>query len=1001
MKRFLLSLVFFSFVLGQTEPLVDIQHVTPRVFLLKNGIVHTQPGQTIDNGCVLIRNGLIEYVGNETPRADDATVVDLAGAHLYAGFIDSWLEVDTKDVKPTFRSHWSSKVHPEWVTADFYQAEEKFVEKLRSQGFTSIHAVPGSGIFRGQSSLIALDRDARVIKSSISQILDFETGSWESTEYPGALLGTIAVMRQTLYDGDWYGQAQDIYAKYPDLNEPVKEDLALDAIASARRNNSPFMFQTDQDLDATRAMAVAREFNLDLWLLGSGFEYRRLPQISQAHPFVVVPVDYPGKPDVANPNRSLQYTTDQLKHWDMAPDNAARLAEAGILIAVTTNGLKDVGRFHANLVRSVRRGLSETTALEALTTAPAKRFGLDQTYGKIQAGFTANFTVVDGSYFTEDAEVRSVWIGGVEYPVQPKLKPDFTGNWSIDIGNLAGKLSFTGKTNKLKGSLQIDSLKLKLREVAVDGDRISWLIEADTLIFSDVTRFAGQIAGAGLSGYAYFSDNNIVSWSAGNRTPAKADKPNENNGESKSDLTVFSPEGAYGFEQTPEQPYAVLVNNATIWTSGPLGILKDWDMLVVDGKIKKIARDITIPRGGAVLIEGSGKYITPGLIDAHSHSAASSINEGTQSVTAEVRIQDVLDPDDISIYREMAGGLTMANILHGSANVIGGQNAVIKLRWGTDADGLLFQNSPPGIKFALGENVKQSNWGDKAVTRYPQTRMGVETILRDAFTRAQDYRRNWDAYNKNSKWQKTLIPPRKDLELDALVEVLEGKRLVHCHSYRQDEILMLTRVAEDFGFTVATFQHVLEGYKVAERMAQHGAGGSCFTDWWAYKFEVYDAIPYNGTLMQGAGVLVSFNSDSDELARRMNLEGAKGIKYGGMTEIEALNTVTINPARQLKIDKWVGSLEEGKDADFVVWSGNPLSTQTICEQTWIDGRQYFSLEKDAQLVQRDQALRQSLIQKILKSKNDDSPSMAPDQSPEDPGDACLAGDDNSWKGGSR
>ena len=438
--------------------------------------------------------------------------------------------------------------------------------------------------------------------------------------------------------------------------------------------------------------------------------------------------------------------------------------------------------------------------------------------------------------------------------------------------------------------------------------------------------------------------------------------------EKRSELSVFYPEGTYGLENPHLESQTVLIQNTTVWTCGNLGKLEGVDILFKDGKVKEIGKDLNTPKG-VLKIDGSGKHITPGLIDCHSHSAAFSINEGTQSITAEVRIQDVLNSDDITIYRQLAGGLTMANILHGSANTIGGQNAVIKLRWGTTPENLLYKNAIPGIKFALGENVKQSNWGDDNTTRYPQTRMGVEQILRDAFTTAVEYRSKWDNYRNNKKKWKKKVPPRRDLELDALVEILQGERQIHCHSYRQDEILMLTRVAEDFGFTMGTFQHVLEGYKVADRLKEHGAHASTFSDWWAYKYEVIDAIPYNGTLMTNVGITVSFNSDSRELARRMNTEAAKGVKYGGLSEQEALKLVTINPAIQLGINKWVGSLEIGKDADFVIWNDHPLSTSAICEQTWIDGIQYFSRDIDIKLKQRDSELRNQLVRKILSKKS--------------------------------
>jgi N-acetylglucosamine-6-phosphate deacetylase len=426
------------------------------------------------------------------------------------------------------------------------------------------------------------------------------------------------------------------------------------------------------------------------------------------------------------------------------------------------------------------------------------------------------------------------------------------------------------------------------------------------------------------------------------------------------------PPGEYGRTALPDQPTNLLIRGATIWTCGPHGKIENADLLISKGKIVQVRQNLTAP-AGAMIIDANSKHITPGLIDAHSHSGISgNVNEGTQAVTAEVRIGDVIDSHDIAIYRELAGGLTAANQLHGSANPIGGQNSVIKLRWGMQPEEYKISDAPPGIKFALGENVKQSNWGDQFTTRYPQTRMGVEQIIRDRFKAALDYEKEWQTYT-SLKNNQGIIPPRRDLELETLLEILRGKRLVHSHSYRQDEILMLVRVAEDFGFQIATFQHVLEGYKVAEALAHHGAGASSFSDWWAYKFEVYDAIPYNGTLMHNAGVVVSFNSDSDELARRMNLEAAKAVKYGGVSEEEALKFVTLNPAKQLRIDHRVGSLEPGKDADFVIWSGSPLSTYSLCEQTWIDGRKYFDIEEDKAMRKQVEAERARLIQKVLAS----------------------------------
>jgi len=441
--------------------------------------------------------------------------------------------------------------------------------------------------------------------------------------------------------------------------------------------------------------------------------------------------------------------------------------------------------------------------------------------------------------------------------------------------------------------------------------------------------------------------------------------------------TVLYPPGVQGRSGLPEQPVYVVFQNTTLWTSGPDGILKDADLIVHNGMIQKIGIDLIVPEG-ATVIDASKWQLSPGLIDCHSHMATDSgINESTQAVTAEVRIGDFIDAGDITIYRQLAGGLTSANVLHGSANPIGGQNQVIKLRWGGIYDDLKFADAPAGIKFALGENVKQSNWeGPK--TRYPQTRMGIEQLFRDRFNSAQAYDAAWKSWNK----ERTGLPPRRDLELDAIAEILRGERWIHCHSYRQDEILGLLRVLDEYDIKIGSLQHILEGYKVADAIAKHGGTASTFSDWWAFKMEVYDAIPYNGALLHSQGVNVSFNSDDAELGRHMNHEAAKAIKYGGVEPIEALKFVTLNPAKQLRIDSKVGSLEIGKHADIAVWSGSPLSTLARCEQTWIDGRKYFDRKWDAETRKRDFTLHQSLVQKILDSGEaaGDKSSLADDPS---------------------
>jgi imidazolonepropionase-like amidohydrolase len=413
-------------------------------------------------------------------------------------------------------------------------------------------------------------------------------------------------------------------------------------------------------------------------------------------------------------------------------------------------------------------------------------------------------------------------------------------------------------------------------------------------------------------------------------------------------------------------PRTLLLRNATIWTAGRDGRLEGADLLVREGKIEKVGRGLKAPEGAFVL-DATGKHITPGLVDCHSHIAIrGGVNEGSNNVTAEVRIQDVVDPTDVNIYRQLAGGVTAAHLLHGSANSIGGQDAIVKLHWKAPAERMLLPGAPPGIKFALGENPKRSNFrAPDAPPRYPATRMGVMESIRERFQAARDYLREWEEYRKRSKAdQERAKPPRRDLQLEAIGEILRGERRIHSHAYRQDEMLALMRLAEQFGIRIATFQHALEAYKIADEIAAHGAGVSTFSDWWAYKLEAYDAIPYNGALLHDRGVLVSFNSDSAELARRLNLEAAKAIRYGGLSEQEALSLVTIGPARQLGVDGRIGSLEPGKDADFVVWSGPPLSVYSIVEQTWVDGRLEFDRQLDlAQREQREKE-REELIRAI-------------------------------------
>src|SRR5256886_14672428 len=437
----------------------------------------------------------------------------------------------------------------------------------------------------------------------------------------------------------------------------------------------------------------------------------------------------------------------------------------------------------------------------------------------------------------------------------------------------------------------------------------------------------------------------------------------------------------------PDVQPVILIQNATVLTVTQ-GTIEHGSVLIKDGKISEVGPNVKAP-SGAQIIDGTGMFVTPGIIDCHSHIAVDgSVNEGSVSVSSIANIAEVLDSDDVSIYRDLAGGVTTANVLHGSANSIGGQTVVIKLRWGQPAAKLPFEGALPGIKFALGENPKRSNFSVPGrEKRYPASRMGVEETIRAAFTEARDYKNAWDAYNKKvAAGEKTLIPPRRDLRLDELVEVMEGKRYVRSHCYREDELLMLLRVAKEFGFKVRTFQHVLEGYKVADELAAADVGASTFSDWWAYKVEAYDAIPYNAALMTQRGVVVSINSDDAEEATHLNQEAAKSMKYGGLSHDEALKMVTLNPAMQLGIDKRVGTIDVGKDADLAIYNRDPLSAYAVVQKTLVDGRVYFGLRRDtAERAEREKE-KKALIDKFRKAAEKKPEEKKPDAAGQKPGE---------------
>jgi imidazolonepropionase-like amidohydrolase len=980
MKHPLLLLLVCCTILSaqSTVPPEGIRKNTPAVHALKNLTIVPAPGKKIEKGTIVIRDGVIQAVGAGVAVPADAREWDCTGMTAYAGLIDLYTDYGQpkskpqpeKQESPRGANYWNPNIIADQSVARTFMPDKEAAEKMRAAGFTTVLSVPQNGIMKGSSALVNLGDDlpnTQLLRSNVFQHTNISYQNF-GDGYPDSHMGTIALIRQTLIDAQWYAEALKRYAKNPNQPRP-EENVQLAALDKAAAGKQMIVFETTDELKAMRAGMIAKEFSLQWMLRGSGYEYRRVDAVKQLNVPVILPVNFPDAPIVETPEDAFNTGYEELRHWDFASENPARLKKAGVTIALTTSMLKDVSKFRQMVKTAIDCGLNSIDALAAVTTVPAQLAGVEKQLGTIEQGKIANIVLTDGDLFAEKTKIRESWIEGNRYEVSTPVLPDLRGTWSVVVTRSAGITDTLAA--EVEGKPDASTVKLKRGQKSVQARSfsfaqkvLSFAVDGDSLGWPGIVQFSGSGDAALLSGLFEMPEGRSGRWSA-ERIKAYEEKPDT----IKPGVPVCStneiliPDGAFGRTELPKQQ-DVLVKNATIWTSGPQGKLEGADLLIVKGKIAKIGKGLTAS-SGIVVIDAKGKHVTAGLIDAHSHTAISEgVNEAGQAVTAEVRIGDVINCDDINIYRQLAGGLTTINQLHGSANAIGGQNQVSKLRWGMLPEQMKFEGAMPGIKFALGENPKQSNWGEKYTTRYPQTRMGVEQIIRDEFTAAREY----DKAMASASADASLIPPRRDLELETLAEILNRKRLIHSHCYRQDEIMMLMKVSDDFGFQIGTLQHILEGYKVADEIAKRGIGASAFSDWWAYKYEVVDAIPYAGKLMHDAGVLVSYNSDSNEMARRMNLEAAKGVKYGGLSETDALNFVTINPAKQLRIDSRVGSLEVGKDGDFVVWSGHPLSTYTVCEQTWIEGRRFFDKDEDAVMRTDLQKKKADLIQKALKSQ---------------------------------
>ena len=849
---------------------VNDPQVTRYTFI--NATIYVTHSQVVQNGILEIEDGKIKAVKKAGEKYDTtAIVIDLEGKYIYPSFIDisssyGMLAVPEKkkpDGKPQYNTNtkgpygWNEAIKPERNAAEIFTADEKAAEELRALGFGAVSTFQADGIARGTSALVTLNSEKEnkvLLKENAAACFSFKKGS-SGQAYPSSLMGSVALVRQTFYD------AQAYKSGYFD-----EKNLSLQALNN--QLNLPMLFEASSRWDILRIQKIGQEFGYSFIVRTNGDEYLLVDVLKRNPVNLVVPVNFP-KPLEINGYfdvHSANYL--DLKHRAQATWNPFLLEYNKIGFALTADGLKDKKDFLPNLREAIACGLHDTTALKALTIIPAQYLKVSEQLGTLEKGKLANFIITNGKVFDKHTVVLENWVKGIQYKVAGTPDGDLAGVYDLTMdGARLTQLSFSVKDNKLNIKPKDSTYKIAKVKYSNDSKQVSFDLKTKT----ETYYLSGWNENKAYKGTAINSNGGTVNW---NLVYARADSAKKEPKDSVKLLPVFS---NLPYNYAARDTNTFMIRNVTVWTNEKEGVLRNVDVLVVNGKIHTIG---TVPSNvfpqGARIINGSGKHLTPGIIDEHSHIAVmGGVNEGSQSVTAEVRIEDVINAEDINIYRQLAGGVTTSQLLHGSANAIGGQSAVIKLKWGQLPDSLLFPGVAPRIKFALGENVKQANWGENVTERFPQTRMGVEEVFEDAFTRALEYEKAMADF----KAGRIKVAPPKNIQLEALLEVLKGKRLVTCHSYNQQEINMLIKVAEKFGFKINIFTHVLEGYKVADKIKAHGAGASSFSDWWGYKMEVNDAIPYNAALLHKAGVITCINSDDAEMGRRLNQEAAKTVFF--------------------------------------------------------------------------------------------------------------------------
>ncbi len=991
----LISFLSLENLLAQeTFPINGVEDNRENYYAFFNANIVVDYNTTVENGTLIIKNGKIISVGKDINIPNGVRKFDLNGNFIYPSFIDLYSDygiVKNKSnrssggrmssyTNPQMLSNkdgpfsWNESIRPEYNSVENIKFDQKKSNILRKEGFGSVVSHNMDGIMRGTGTFISLSNDVEqniIFSEKASNHFSFMKGS-SRQRYPSSLMGAVALMKQSFFDAEWYKA---------NSGKLSQTNLSLSSINDNK--GLPKIIEVSDKLRVLLAQKIEKEVGVKFLIKGQGDEYQRINEIKEGNSNLIIPINYPKPFNVDDPFKNEDILLSQLKHWEMAPSNPYFLEKNDINFSITSHGIKNLSDFRKNLIKSHERGASKSTLLKALTYNPSKFINMDHKIGAIKESFIANFFISDGDIFSIETKILSNWVQGKWHRVTDTNINDYVGSYSLIFETKDDKkiasLILNVKGNKDKPSASVlsssksDSTSIKTK-IVVDDENvyISFNIPKGKKGFtSGEYKLSGYFSNGRFLGKGTLNNFDWIDWVA-TKNDSQLINENINKKETiKKDTgigKVIYPFVEYGTETLKKQQ-KILIKGAKLWTLEGKGVIEKGDVLIENGKIIEVGEEISTNDKNIKIIDGNGMHLTPGIIDEHSHIALFGVNEGSQSNTAEVRMKDVVNSEDVNIYRQLAGGVTTSQLLHGSANAIGGQSAIVKFRWGSSPEEMIIKEADEYIKFALGENVKRSRASSS--TRFPDTRMGVEQVFVDAFNKARIYENKWKKYNSLTKKEKlNAIIPRKDIELEALSQILNSKMHITCHSYVQSEINMLMKVAEKFNFKVNTFTHILEGYKVADIMAGHGAGGASFADWWAFKNEVKEAIPYNAALMSQAGVVTAINSDNREMARRLNQEAGKTIKYGNMSEVEAMKLVTLNPAKLLNLDHRMGSIKVGKDADLVLWNEHPLSIYSKPLKTLVDGKIYFDIEEDEILREEIKRERARIISKM---KNSNTP----------------------------